>query len=364
MSIGPRRPELVVTGQDSLAKLVVAKNGIPRDVHVVVKNTPFNVHLAFVSNYAKSLNERIDFSRCTVSVDVHYDSDVPMEGKKVSLLTSKPCEYRVHLSDKKIDETILEVRMKVLTSQHEDMLFRLHITVADEVHKQNYLTASAAIKVVSKPDQVRRINGEKGKKRTHSDVLGEVLERIEQRQQQQHDILMKLLVGSGSSAPSQPSVPLTPAPCPDFSESLDLSIPEGESKPKEQKSEDISFEESFNVCLKKFSMVPHEEKPAKIRKLIGASSTRDSLQISEFLDMVAVEGFGRQLVSGEPHSVKQEPVAEYAPQPSSFADFPLSTSVPLSSSLCDSLTTSEGPLGGQFYQEMMQYALGPEFFSS
>jgi len=345
MSLGARRPELVVTAQDSLAKQIVAKNGIPRDVHVVVKNTPFNVHLAFGANYAKNLNERIDFSRCTVSVDVHYDSDVPVEGKKVSLLTSKPCEYRVHLSEKKVDEAILEVRMKVLTSQHEDMLFRLHILVTDEVRKQNYQTTSAAIKVVSKPDQVRRINGEKAKKRTHSDVLGETLERIEQRQQHQHDILVKLLSGSNQANPV-------------------ISFSESENKTKEQKSEDVSFEDAFTLCLKKFSMVPHEERPTKIRKLIAASSTRDSLQISEFLDLMSVEGLGRSLLSGESVSVKQEPESEFIPQPSTFADYPLSSSVPLSSSLSDSLTTSEGPLGGQFYQEMMQYALGPEFFSS
>jgi hypothetical protein len=209
MSAIPQRlPQLVINQQESLAKLLLTtKNGVPRDVHVVVKNTPFNVMLGIANNYPRNSPERIDLSRSTINVDVHYDSDDPREGKQVNLLTSKPCEYKVHLSDKRFDEATLEVRMKVLTSQHEDMLFRLHISVSDENSQRVLRATTAAIKVVSKPDQVRRINGEKGKKRTHADTVNESLERIEKRQKQQQALLLRLL--KNNPAPQAPYAPLS-----------------------------------------------------------------------------------------------------------------------------------------------------------
>jgi hypothetical protein len=335
MNSNKQLPVLAVVSQESLAKQIVAKNGIPRDVHVVVKNTPFNIVLNF-GNSVKTPLDRIDFGRCTVGVDVHYDSENPNEGKKVNLLNTKPCEFKVHLNEKKVDEATLEIRMKVLTSQHEDMLFRLHISVSDELRKQIYRTTSSAIKVVSKPDQVRRINGEKLKKKPHTDVVFDSLERIEERQRKQQEDFAAMFQMLRSVAPQ---APLSVSSSSTFDPSVAASV-------VDSKIEDMSFEGAFSLCLKKFHSLPTEERPTKVRKLVSVCTVRDSRAISEFVDLISVEGLGRP-----PPPVDENAKLESNEAPAQFSfltDF--------------SLTASSDGIPPEFYQEMMGYALDPDQF--
>ena len=335
MNPSKQLPALTVVSQESLAKQIVAKNGIPRDVHVVVKNTPFNVVLNFGSS-AKTPLDRIDFGRCTVGVDVHYDSENPNEGKKVNLLNTKPCEFKVHLNEKKVDEATLEIRMKVLTSQHEDMLFRLHISVSDELRKQIYRTTSSAIKVVSKPDQVRRINGEKLKKKPHTDVVYDSLERIEDRQRKQQEDFATMFQMLRAVAATQPPQSL----------SVSSSSTYDPVTTAENKIDEMSFESAFSLCLKKFHTIPTDERPTKVRKLVSICTVRDSRAISEFVDLISVEGLGRP-----PPPVDENAKLE-STEPSSQFSF-----------LTDfSLTASSDGIPPEFYQEMMGYALDPDQF--
>jgi len=330
MSKEQGKPELFVISQESLAKQVQAKNGIPRDVHMVVKNTPFNIALAF-GNYPRTPQEKIDFGRCSIGVDVYYDSENPNEGKRVNLLTSKPCEYRIHLSDKKIDEAILEVRLKVLTSQHEDMLFRLQVTVTDDVRKQTFITTSSAIKVVSKPDQVRRMNGEKPKKRPQSDAVSDTLERIEERQKQQQALLQNIFRTAEIFQQHQPPPPQQQQ------QQILVELPQ-----IEHKNEEMSFEHSFTYCLKKFSEIPQDERPSKIRKMVSGSTNRDARNISEFVDLITTESYIKT------SDVKTEPETVHLSQSSEYNSL--------------SLSSSENSITHEFYQEMMNYALDPSFF--
>jgi hypothetical protein len=68
----------------------VCPGGAVAAAPTVVKNTPFNMMLGIANNFARNSPDRLDLSRSTINVDVHYDSDDPREGKQVNLLTSKP----------------------------------------------------------------------------------------------------------------------------------------------------------------------------------------------------------------------------------------------------------------------------------
>eukprot|EP00211_Chloroparvula_japonica_P005870 CAMPEP_0119120956 /NCGR_PEP_ID=MMETSP1310-20130426/1784_1 /TAXON_ID=464262 /ORGANISM="Genus nov. species nov., Strain RCC2339" /LENGTH=357 /DNA_ID=CAMNT_0007110479 /DNA_START=71 /DNA_END=1144 /DNA_ORIENTATION=+ len=294
-------PSLMITKQESLATQEVARDGVHRKVCVNVKNMPFALDLSVVNNFPQTSSKFINFRRCSVEASVCYDARDPAEGKKVELVSSKkPVTYKFQVSDKNVDEGSLEVRMLVLTSQHEDSLFRLHVRVLDSHQELVLSTISEAIKVVSKPDQVRRIRGEKvqssgkGKKRTHSDMVGDTLSRIEEAQRRQEQLLLRLLggrdVGDGADDTMEEDTDCGeesgPPPAPAVTE-----------PPRQAGATDgelslvplPSFDKTLALALKQFAAIPSDERPNKIRRVLQ-SSTMDAVRsMTELCDIVTAE---------------------------------------------------------------------------
>jgi hypothetical protein len=87
-----------------------------------------------------------------------------------------------------------EVRLKVLSSQHEDMLFKVRIQGYHPVTREminGFSVVSAPIKVISKPEQLKK--KAPAKKRTASDLLTDTIQRIERKQLEQQELIEKLV---------------------------------------------------------------------------------------------------------------------------------------------------------------------------
>jgi len=149
----PAAPQLCLVQQTSLAEETVSQNGLVRSVHVLVKNTPFQLTIGFT--HSGALPSNYNFNRLALDVSLLYDCD---SLKPVSYIKTKPVSYKPKFSENG-DQVTFNCRLKVLTSQHEDMFFRVKIRALQPVTQQEFNppleVISLPIKVVSKPEQLK-----------------------------------------------------------------------------------------------------------------------------------------------------------------------------------------------------------------
>lgn len=191
-------PQLVIISQGDVSSEHFSKNGVTKQVHVVVKN------LVFVMEVSSS----VDLSKCNLEARLLYDFDRDEEAKtalEVSYVKNEPLEYKVSLTDGGYKASV-ELRIKVLTSQHEDMLFRVRLSAVDPISGTAFGVISQPIKVISKLTQLKgKSNNPKEvspsiKKRTTNDMIATTLTEIHRQLQEQnkyiHIIVHKLLSDS------------------------------------------------------------------------------------------------------------------------------------------------------------------------
>jgi len=197
-------PQLVIISQGDVSSEHFSKNGVTKQVHVVVKN------LVFVMEVSSSL----DLSKCSLEARLLYDFDREEDAKaalEVSYVKNEPLEYKVSLTDGGYKASV-ELRIKVLTSQHEDMLFRVRLSAADPISGTTFGVISQPIKVISKLTQLKGKSSNPKevspsiKKRTTNDMIASTLTEIHRQLQEQnkyiHIIVHKLF--SDSMAQQQP----------------------------------------------------------------------------------------------------------------------------------------------------------------
>jgi len=140
-------PAMEVTSQGSVAHEYYAKSGVQKQVHVVVKNTVFMVDLA----------STVDLIKCnSLETKLLYDFDREEdETREVSYVRNEPLDYKVNLHDGGYRATV-ELKIKVLTSQHEDMLFRVRFSATDPATQMDFSTTTQPIKVISKLTQISK----------------------------------------------------------------------------------------------------------------------------------------------------------------------------------------------------------------
>jgi len=164
----------VLLKQTSLCETVVSRNGTSKNVHVVVKNSPFT--LAF--GHPDEGSAGIDLHKCVLDVKLHYD----LEGnKEVDFVKDKPMLHKTSINQNGTKLTV-EARIKVLTSQLEDSLFKIGVSIFDS-NTQLLIqqVTSDPIKVISKSDQVKqKKNPSRSKtKKDSNDYLSDALAQIE-----------------------------------------------------------------------------------------------------------------------------------------------------------------------------------------
>jgi hypothetical protein len=112
------------------------------DVHVVVKNSPFQL-------ICRMRGVSVDLHKFSHDLKLMYDME---EEKEVSWVKQKPVEYKMVVSEDGAQISLEAIKIKVLSSHHEDNMFRLRLSVWDPANEAAvYMVASNPIKVISKP---------------------------------------------------------------------------------------------------------------------------------------------------------------------------------------------------------------------
>jgi len=263
-------PSLAILEQTSLAEEKFFRNGVQKNVHIVVKNLPFYIRIGF-SEDIKSY--KMDFNLITIEAQLMYDCD---GDRCVDFVKNKPIEYKGTINDRG-DKMTLEIRIKILSSHLEDMFFNLRLRAYDSVTKQeipSLSTTSFPIKVVSKPEQVARIKqGQAGKKvrnpkkRSLNEMMCETMEKIERQQAQQQLLLEKLYNHTFTSTdPLQLLFNSTKSMC---------SVP---SEPEN------ALEAALQNLVTAYENTPVADRPAKIRKFCQTSTTQSLESVSEIIN--------------------------------------------------------------------------------
>jgi len=286
-------PRLIIQKQNCLAEEKFVRNGITQTVKVVVKNSPFIIQLGLASPIYSGempgmIFSQIDLHQFIFDAKLFYDTDED-DKKEVDFVKLKPLEFKsqVHENGSQVN---MEVRLKVLTSQLEDMMFRVKIRALDARTKREVspllIVTSAPIKVVSKPEQLRK-KKKSLKKRTLNDMMVETLSRIEQQQQDQQHLLNKISNGLNVTHDDDTSSERSP---PETNEIHFADEPEEKRPEKVVKLEKATdFESAVQSLLSCIDKIPIEIRAEKMRKVIKEFGlTRES--VSEMHDLFWAEG--------------------------------------------------------------------------
>lgn len=258
-------PSLQLLEQKCLLREVVSRNGVQKNVHVVVKNAPFTVRVGL----SRSCSSQLSLKQVTFDVALLYDVDQQGVKKRVDYLKQPPVSFKQSVNATGTQLT-LELRIKVLTSQHENSFFRVLITALNASTglpiEPELSVQTDPYKVISKPERSRKRKMEAAagpaKKKTLNELLMESMKRIEEQQAQQQKLIQQLL--------------LVPTKC--------------EPAAKARGSAADEFESNFRACFQYFHSLPPEERPSKIRKVVRSLGAKEEERLAEFIDMFLAEG--------------------------------------------------------------------------
>jgi len=264
--------------QTSSSQERLSVNGSPKLVHVVVKNAPFVMQIGLASHLSLGgggEKERLDLNNFALDVSLLYDD---IEQKEVDYVKLKPIDFKTTVSDLG-DQATLEIKIKVLTSQHENSFFRIKICASCPQLNIPLEVRSEPIKVISKPETLKKKAS--SKKRNLNDLLVESITRIEQQQKEQQKLIEHLIQKSDRVPETLPHQPVS-------LREADLQFPQKYDVTVSSEAE--QFEGNFRKFFQSFNSIPADERPVKIRKLIKNFSRPDTEKISELLDLFLVEG--------------------------------------------------------------------------
>lgn len=285
------RPRLSIARHDSPGEERHTRGGVARTVHVVVKNTVLPLHLALTGVPAAAVN----FNSFSVDVSLLYDTDGPLE-KEVDFLKVKPLSFKYAVADGGL-KAVVELKIKCLTSQHEDSFFRAKIVALDPRTGREFVPSLCAlsepIKVISKPEQLKK--RKIAKKRTLTDMLVETVARIERQQQTQAALIERL-----AEAAARPAPPAEPHPhhhhalsSPGVARASPPAAPAPSAAGGAQGAQAVEFEVAFSQFLAAYHSLPSEERAEKVRRLVRGGSSRDTEKLSELIDLFTTEGLNQ-----------------------------------------------------------------------
>lgn len=269
--------KLAIIKHKAHAEEVVSKNGIQKTLHTIVKNSPYHLQIGPVNG------QKVDFTKIAFEAFLLYDT----EGmKEVDYVKVKPMDFKSspiengHFLD-------VELRIKVLTSQHEDMLFRVRIQgynpiTREEIHGMTLLTPS--IKVISKPEQLKK--KQPSKKRSLTDMLVETVSRIEKKQEEQQRLIERMMQQQTEQANSiekkQKVEDLWP-----LAENSSIS-----GKLVEKQVSD--FDEALLTLVKSYNAIQSQEKKESVSRMLRESSEKDTERLSELIEIFWTEGLHKE----------------------------------------------------------------------
>jgi len=273
---------------------------------VVVKNQPFLIQVGLLNTVFVE-GQAVDFTRFPIEARLLYDAD---NLKEVDFVKLKPMDVKPHVNDRG-DQVTAEIRIKVLTSQLEDMLFRVRLCAIHPITKariEQLCVVSEPIKVVSKPEQVKKkkdpaVQQAKAKeksitkqidipKRDVNEILAETLQKIEATCAHHKQMLAQVMENTQTS---HTSILQLLSLEPETSASLfggDSFSKDGGKKRKDRDDDsraETPFEISFKQFMQAYNKLSHEERPGKVRRVMNQTPTRDGEAFIEMLERCQTE---------------------------------------------------------------------------
>lgn len=299
--------ELVILQLSSLDQEEVYRNAEKKIVHAVIKNIPFAMELGFRGRFDPYV---VDFHKFTLKCTLLYDTQG--EERTVDWVKSSPIDCVVQVNETG-ERATTEVRLQALSSQHEDMAFRIKYTAVPPAtsNLEPLVVVSEPIKVVSKQSQLKKNKkppATRGaKKRTAAAVaapenaqIADSLARIEAQQRQQQSLINSLIQtvailqqtrqhtsASGASTPAVADVASSPnQPCDDdydvqqpmrkrvkIEQEIDLRSPHPQPSPSSQEAT-LQFEHHLSGLMATFAQLPPAERATCIHRVFRDHSSR------------------------------------------------------------------------------------------
>jgi len=260
-------PMVELVKQEALAVEPTIINGRQQYVHVVVKNAPFNIQLRSVLNNPSI--SPINFQQTTIQAQLYYDCDPP---KVVDYIHHEPMQY-VSVVSTTGNEISVEVKIGILSSQHQGALFIVMLRIVDSLTNETLCVLSHPIRVVSKIDHIRK-EGVPIKKKTFNEVLTDKLRDLEHLQSEHTHIIKAMYT-------------LNHIP-------FDGIKPEPTSPDSLRSPKDIQL--CFNNVVATFKNTTTEERPEKVRRIVSEMKLDDLDQL--------VDAFGNDLQDFRPSIIK------------------------------------------------------------
>jgi hypothetical protein len=284
----PATAQLLLASQESLEQETVSKNGVQKNVHAVIKNQPFRITLKLVG-----ANAQLNFHKYNIEATLVYDTDA---AKAVDFVRKNPVEYETTVSDNFAgisDQVAVLMRLSVLSSQHEDMFFRVRFTL--KCGKTALTVLSEPIKVVSKPAQLKKNKEPRKRKRSPNDKINEALARIEAQQREQQDIMASLIKTLNTTH--------SPTTSEDSNE-LELVEPSSKRRKIEYVDEKVAvdpqtqFEQHLMGLIQAYNTLPAEQRHEVVRNVMTKCAGESHEQLSEVIDCLWVEGLQKDIIPG------------------------------------------------------------------
>eukprot|EP00005_Dracoamoeba_jomungandri_P003807 CAMPEP_0174260914 /NCGR_PEP_ID=MMETSP0439-20130205/10994_1 /TAXON_ID=0 /ORGANISM="Stereomyxa ramosa, Strain Chinc5" /LENGTH=376 /DNA_ID=CAMNT_0015345293 /DNA_START=89 /DNA_END=1219 /DNA_ORIENTATION=- len=292
-TLPPARLEIIEHQSLRMESSVI--DGTTKNVHMVVKNAPFVVQVAIIGT---TFNSRVvDFNRLSLDAQLVFDSP---ENKTVPSIRGKPVEYKGSVSTGGA-RMKMEFKIKVLSSHMENMFFRLKLTAVVQETGEIIPELSCmtdAIKVISKPDQLRP-SSSRGKKRTMNDRIMEKLEAIEAGQQQ---LLKEIKTSSNNDSNDfcgssffQPEA-FSSSPLPLLFTDTPLPLQQTPTNQFESESPmELELESAYNNLIDAYKKLTAEQRPQKIRRIVRSTPAKRVATFCEMISLFTSEGLEKEL---------------------------------------------------------------------
>jgi len=257
---------LVILRQTSLSTENYTKDGVMKNVHVVLKDKPFVADVGITG-------KNMDLKSLVLEANLYYDTPE----KEVNFINAKPFEYTAKLNTEGTAFT-LEFFLKILSSQNENALIKIRIRGLNSATKKfvsGLEIDTQPIQVISKPSVLRKKQERERQKlavnqpvqvkreicasdntppttpslsvkRTKEDMIFDTLSLLQQQQASQQKVLEKLLAEQRASCEPRHEICYHGSPV----------------------SGDLEFENAFRAFVQSYNALPTDERPYKIRKVL------------------------------------------------------------------------------------------------
>jgi len=257
------KASLKVVSHQCLQEQTQNVNGVNKHVRVVVKGQPSRVQIQLVG-----AEPGFSFRNVALEAILLYDGPA---AKPVDWIKVKPLEYSGQIEERNPLLYTLELMIKVLSSQHEDSLFKVKIQALNAQTRQvlpHLVAFTSEILVISKPEVLKPKAPKGGQKRTRDDQVLQYFTRLDKRLEDMATTMRLNKYCNNSTAVSN----------------YHASVEEAENVPPT-----TSFESAISTLLSAYKSLTPEERPEKTRRVMRALKPEDSSILSEALKMMMGE---------------------------------------------------------------------------